>query len=265
MPDSFDLFVFHRDPGFDAACLEGGASGIVVDFETHGKAHRQAGFDTQINGHDWQDLRDIKQQLQAYVICRINGINDHTESEVRQALALGADEILIPMVRKLEEVTTILDFVKEEARVSVMIETMEAVAITRQLDRLPLARAYVGLNDLRICRGSESIFTAMADGTLESIREMIKSVPFGFGGLTLPGCGAPLPVECFLDEMTRLDCRFAFLRRAFFQATSGKNVRDELPRISAAVRASLSRDQDSIKQGKRLLTEYLDRILTTRQ
>lgn len=263
--DSLDLFVFHRDTDLDSESLEGGAKGIVVDFETRGKVNRQQGFDTQINDHNWQDLHDIKQELQAYVICRIDGINDHTETEVLRAIELGADEILIPMVRKLNEVTTMLDLVKEKAQVSVMIETMEAVNITRQLDQLPLARAYVGLNDLRICRGSESIFSAIADGTVESIREMIKYTPFGFGGLTIPGYGTPLPVEHFLHEMTRLDCQFTFLRRSFFQDTADKKIQDGLRNISSAIQSSMGRDKESTKHGKLELNNQLDRILNTGQ
>lgn len=262
---SLDLFVFHRATRLDAASLEGGAKGIVVDFETHGKADRQQGFDTQINDHDWHDLRDVKEDLNAYVICRINGTNDNTEAEVMQALHLGADEILIPMIRKLSEVTTILHLVKEKAHVSVMIETLEAINITRQLDQLPLARVYVGLNDLRICRGSDSIFSAIEDGTVESIREMIKYTPFGFGGLTTPGFGTPLPVEHFLHEMTRLDCQFTFLRRSFFQDTAKKNIQEELFKISEAIQLSMNRDEESIKQGKLELTGQLDHILNSRE
>lgn len=259
--NGLDLFVFHRDTDLDAASLEGGAKGIVIDFETSGKADRQQGFDTQINQHNWQDLGDIKQNLQAYVICRINGINDQTESEVVKAIELGADEILIPMVRTVNEVTSILDLVKEKAQVSVMIETNEAVNITRQLDQLPLARAYVGLNDLRICRGSKSIFTAIADGTVESIRGMVKHTAFGFGGLTIPGCGTPLPVELFLHEMTRLDCQFTFLRRSFFQDTAGKNIQNELHNISSAIQSSINRNKQSTQQGKMDLKAQLDLIL----
>ena len=259
-PDALDLFVFHRNNDLNAACLEGGAKGIVIDFETRGKSVRQQGFDTQINEHNWDDLRAVKQDSKAYVVCRINGYNADTETEVLQALDFKADEILIPMVRELSEVSAILKLVKNRARVSAMIETMEAVNIAPLLDQLPLARIYVGLNDLRICRGSQSIFTAVADGTVESIRHMIKHTPFGFGGLTIPGYGNPLPVELFLHEMTRLECEFTFLRRSFFKDTAGKKPQEEIPRIVSAALSSMHRDEASVKLDKQILTDKLAQI-----
>lgn len=264
-PDSLDLFVFHRNTGLNTACLEGGAKGIVIDFETRGKTVRQQGFDTQINDHGWHDLRDVKKDLQTYVICRINGYNESTEAEVLHALDLQADEILIPMVRQLSEVSAILKLVKDRACVSAMVETVEAVKITRLLDQLPLARIYVGLNDLRICRGSQSIFTAIADGTVESIRDKVKHTPFGFGGLTIPGHGKPLPVELFLHEMTRLECQFTFLRRSFFHDTADKKPQNELLRIKSAVQSSIRREEKIIKRDKQILTEKLAQILKSPQ
>ena len=167
------------------------------------------------------------------------------------------------MVRKMSEVSDVLELAENRARVSVMIETLEAIEISRQLDQLALARVYVGLNDLCICRQSHSIFSALADGTVESIREKFRKTPFGFGGLTIPGYGSPLPVEHFLDEMTRLECAFTFLRRSFFRDTVNRNLKDELPRISSAVRSSVERDARAIEQGKLDLAEQLKTILMT--
>jgi hypothetical protein len=261
----FDLFVFHRNPALNAAALQGGASGIVVDFETRGKVERQSGFDTEINDHDWRDIREIRQHSDAYIICRINSINHGTDAEVNQAIELGVNEILIPMVRNLDEVTNVLELVDERVQVSAMIETMEAVKIARQLDQLPIARIYIGLNDLSICRGSDSIFSAVADGTVESIREKIQHTPFGFGGLTIPGYGAPLPVELFLHEMTRLNCQFTFLRRSFFRDTANRSIQDELPKILSAIRSSMSRNDESIRRDKSALGERLVHILSSKE
>ena len=258
-----DLFVFHRDLPMDKATLDGGVKGVVLDFEKRGKTERQNGFDTQINDHRWNELREVKQDLQCYVICRINGTSDHTKDEVAKTLDFGADEILIPMVRQTSEVISILKMARDKARVSAMIETTDAINISHQLDQLQLARVYVGLNDLRICRGSNSIFTAMADGTLESIREKIKQTPFGFGGLTIPGFGAPLPVELFLNEMTRMACQFTFLRRSFFRDTAGKNVQLALRSMFSAIQVSMNSSQTNIHLNQTKLRNQLDRIVAS--
>ena len=203
----------------------------------------------------------MKQDLGAYAICRINRFNHQSETEVIKALQLGADEILLPMVRTVEEVTSVLELVKDKARLGVMIETDEAVEIAGQLDQLPLARVYVGLNDLRVCRGNDSIFSAMADGTVEKIRENVKQVQFGFGGLTVPGSGAPLPVEHFAHEMTRLDCQFTFLRRSFFKDTSNRCLDEAISAISGFVASSFNRDRETIRDDQLKLAVQFDRIL----
>lgn len=258
---SFDLFVFHRTLHDDIACVQGGAIGIVVDFETIGKAERQLGFDTQISEHGFDDLFEVKRKVQAYTICRINAFGVHSIQEINQILEVGVDEILMPMVRNIEEVIEVLELVDGKAQIGVMIETLEAVDIASQLDQMPLSRVYVGLNDLHICRGSDSLFTAMVDGTVERIREKIKNTPFGFGGLTIPNFGRPLPVEHFFNELTRLDCQFSFLRRSFFNDTVNKMPQVEIPNILAALRSAMDRTEEIIEQDKNALAVQLNDIL----
>jgi hypothetical protein len=102
------------------------------------------------------------------------------------------------------------------------------------LGKLPLSRVYVGLNDLAIDRKKRFIFSALADGTVDYIRQYIK-VPFGFAGLTLPDCGYPIPANLLYSEMARLLCSFAFLRRSFLRDIRGKNLAIEIPHIWVVV------------------------------
>ena len=68
------------------------------------------------------------------------------------------------------------------------------------LARLPISRAYVGLNDLSIERKSRSIFEPLTDGLVDAIRPLF-TVPFGLAGLTLPECGRPIPCRLLIGEM----------------------------------------------------------------
>jgi hypothetical protein len=122
-----------------------------------------------------------------------------------------------------------------------MIETDTAVKNAASFTRYPLARVYVGLNDLHIDRGSQHIFSAVADGTVERVKREIGHVPFGFGGLTLPEMGEPLPCLLLVAELARLECQFSFLRRSFYRDIEGRALSSEIPRMLAAMHAAVRR------------------------
>jgi hypothetical protein len=256
-----ELFVFHRQLDLDRAGVAAGAAGVVVDLETRDKPSRQKGFDTQINDHTVDDVARLKEQTDAQVICRINGVGGDSDDEVRGVVDAGADEVLIPMVTTNKQVDQVFDLVGGDCRVGIMIETSEAVEIAGELDDYPLSRIYVGLNDLRISRGTASIFSAIADGMLTEIRDKVQRTPFGFGGLTIPGCGDPLAVEHLVNEVSRLDCQFTFLRRSFFRDTQGQDLQVEIPRIVNAVREADVRPDAAVDSDRLRMLRDLDSLL----
>ncbi len=131
----------------------GGVAAVVVDWENDGKEERQSAADTEINRHTVDDLRRTRAATGARVLCRINRSGSRTQDEVELALDAGADELLLPMVRSVAEVESVLDIVDGRAGLGILVETRDAVAAAEELGRLPLSRVYVGLNDLSIERG----------------------------------------------------------------------------------------------------------------
>jgi hypothetical protein len=245
----FALLLFSVDPDVIGAAVSGGVRGIVVDWEHRGKSRRQSGFDTEVNHLTLRDLKRVRECTAAPVICRINAVSDGTALEVEAALDAGTDEILLPMVRTVQEVEDVLELIRGRCGVGVLVETEAGVAISSRLAPLPLSRVYVGLNDLAIDRGLPNIFASVADGTVERVRALF-SPPFGFGGLTLPDRGHPIPCRLLMAEMARLGCQFSFLRRSFHRDVSGLDVAAEVRRICAAIKdmrdrtpAQLARDQ----------------------
>src|SRR3712207_5914019 len=99
-----DLFLFTVDPAFGRDVVAAGAAGIVVDWERRGKHRRQAGEGTQINGDTLADLVRVRAATDGRVLCRVNAAGPWTAREVDDAVAAGADEVLLPMVRTAEEV-----------------------------------------------------------------------------------------------------------------------------------------------------------------
>jgi hypothetical protein len=231
-----DLFLFTVDPGWGSAVVRAGAAGIVVDWERRGKARRQLGEDTQINADTAEDLARMRAATDGRLLCRINGVGPWTRGEVDEAIACGADEILLPMVRTPDEVDRALDLVAGRCGLGILIETQDAVARAAELARRPLSRIYVGLNDLRIDRRSDELFRPLVDGTVDDVRAVVTQ-PFGVGGLTLPEGGFPVPSGLLAAELVRLPADFTFLRRSFTADMAGRDPFAEVPRLLEALTA----------------------------
>jgi len=250
----FDLLLFSVIPTVINEALAGGIRTVIVDLEKRGKQTRQKGYDTQINEHFFEDIYTVKSNTAARVITRINPCWQDSQNEIDQALAFGTDEILLPMVRSVEEVERTLRCVDGRCELGILIETVEAVNLSRELSTLPLGRVYVGLNDLAIDRRLANIFLSVIDGTIDGIRGYF-SQPFGFGGLTLPGFGVPVPSELLISECARLRSDFSFLRRSFFRDTAGKDISQAVPVMLQAVAAAFQRSEAELAQDhQRLVT-----------
>lgn len=267
MATGFTLVLFSTRPEFILPAVKAGIGAVLVDWENRGKEQRQASADTQINYDTIEDLRGVAAGTDVPVICRINRREAATDQEagraagpgldtrplpveeIEQAIEAGADEVLLPMVRRVEEVELALDQAGGRCGVGIMIETMAAVERAEELARLPLARAYVGLNDLAIERNSQNIFIPLVDGLLEHVRRPFR-LPFGFGGLTLPDRGFPVPCRLLIGEMARLDCDFSCVRRSFHADVRGRDLAAEVPRIHDALDRAFRRPPDAIARDR---------------
>ncbi|WP_158284990.1 hypothetical protein [Hoeflea marina] len=257
--EAFDLLLFHREVQLSCDFLEAGVSGIIVDLEHSGKHHRQAGFDTEINAHRIEDIRRLRDRTKGFILCRLSG-PDASEEELSGIIESGADEIIVPMVRAPEQVERIARIAEDLCRIMVMIETVEATRHVEALCALPIGRIYVGLNDLRIDRKSDSIFAPLADGLLPALRQRCSGMPFGFGGLTLPELGAPLPARHLYAEMARLDCGFSFLRRSFYRDTADMDPAAALLRMRRALSEARGRGASAVQGQHREMVAAIEAL-----
>ena len=149
-----DLLVFTPDAARAAAVVEAGAAGVILDWERRGKARRQQGQDTQINEDTAADLAAVRSAVPATgrgrVLCRVNGAGPWTAHEVQVAVELGADEVLLPMVRTAADVDLALDAVAGRCGLGVLVETQAAVDVVREagardqaVDGVPLTERIV--------------------------------------------------------------------------------------------------------------------------
>jgi hypothetical protein len=239
----FQLLLFHRDVVSSQIYTDAGVDALIVDLENKGKGARQVGFDTEINTHNLFDLETVKDKTNAHVMCRINGPNPDMKLEIADVLSAGADEIIVPMIRNIDQACAAVDCVSGDAKITLMVETQEALSFVPALSALPIDRIYIGLNDLQISRGTVSIFSSLIDGSLDKVRSGVKGVQFGFGGLTLRGMGDPLPVSHFVADLARLRAEFTFLRRSFYRDVRTQNPSDALRQMKEDIHDAKQRNQ----------------------
>lgn len=224
--------------------MAAGGAGVVVDWERRRKHRRQAGVDTEINADTPEDLGAVRAATSGRVVCRVNGWDARTPAEIDLAVALGADEVLLPMVRRPEEVDRALERTDGRCGLGILVETTDAVRRVDELVRRPLSRVYVGLNDLMIDRGGACLFTPLVDGTVDRVRDAAGAAgtPFGVAGLTLPEAGRPVPCRLLIGELARIGADFTFLRRSFHADTAGRDLAAEVPRILDALAVARRRE-----------------------
>lgn len=201
-----------------------GVDRIFVDLEYIGKADRQSGLDTVKSKHTLDDVRIISKAItMAELLVRINPIHEATEEycsskeEIDIAIANGADIIMLPFFKTLNEVAQFLTYVNGRVKTMLLLETPEAVEIIDEILQLKgIDYIHIGLNDLSLGYGMKFMFQLLADGTVERLctkfRE--KGIPYGFGGIASLGKGM-IPAEMIIREHYRLGSTCAILSRSF--------------------------------------------------
>ena len=201
-----------------------GVDRIFVDLEYIGKADRQGGMDTVQSHHTLDDVRRVSDSITtAELVVRVNPIHDATtqyassEYEVDAAISNGADIVMLPFFRKLDEVKRFLCAVGGRAKTMLLLETPEAVDIIDdilQLDGIDFI--HIGLNDLSLGYGMKFMFELLADGTVDRLCAKFSKagIPYGFGGIASLGKGL-IPAEMVIMEHYRLGSTCAILSRSF--------------------------------------------------
>ncbi len=223
MNQPFELIAFFSNIEDANILVKSGIDGIIVDWERKGKELRQQLYNTQVNQHSKEDLNAVSKLEIPNIICRLNPQSKVNSEEIITAIDLGANEIIIPMVRLTREVENVLEIVQDRAKTSIMLETTAGIAAIDQLNKLPLERIYIGLNDLSIELNSRNLFGPVTDGMLDTIRPKISN-KFGFGGLTHPQMGSPIPCKVLIEEMKRLGATYGILRRSFYKDALGHTI-----------------------------------------
>lgn len=222
-----DLIYITNDPAVAKIAEKNGVDRIMVDLETLGKEDRQRNMNTVKSNHTAQDISVIADALtESELLVRVNPWNAHSVEEINEAVMRGADRIMLPMWKTVEEVTAFFDAIGGRTHSTLLLETKEAVAcLDRVLEDPRVEEIHIGLNDLHLSYGQTFMFEPLSTGMVDALCEKCraKGVKYGFGGVARIGEGT-LPAERIVMEHYRLGSTLVILSRSFCNYTDIKDM-----------------------------------------
>lgn len=272
------LMYITNNPDVARIAEEAGVDRIFVDMEYIGKADRQGGMDTVQSRHTAEDVRRLRPVVKkAQLMVRINpmhsGTSEYNSSreEIEAVIEAGADVIMLPYFKTVEEVKLFVELVAGRAKTFPLVETPEAVAVIDEILALPgIDEIHVGLNDLSLGLGRKFMFELLSDGTIDALAKKFKAagIPFGFGGIASLGRGI-LPSEYVVREHYRLGSTATILSRSFCNVHKIQDLRlirrifrDGVAQIRdlEAECAEYAADSDYFAENARIVAQKVRRI-----
>lgn len=194
-----------------------GVDRLWVDMEWMGKEERQPG-DTVKSRHTLEDITNLRKVLtKSQLMTRVNPIHNGSKEEIREAIDRGAEVVMLPMWKTVDEAKRFVDYVDGRAVVNLLLETKEAWGILNEVVTIPgIDEIYVGLNDLHLSLHKTFMFEMLAEGTVDEICNVLKTnkIKYGFGGIGRIGDGL-LPADHILAEHVRIGSQMVILSRTF--------------------------------------------------
>lgn len=212
------LMFITNDPTIALGAEQAGVDRIFIDLEQVGKDYRQGGMDTVQSNHTVSDVAAMREILtKSELLVRVNQIYWNSESEIDAVIEAGADIVMLPYFKTVEQVKKFLGFVNGRAKTCLLFETPEAVKLADEILELDgIDECYIGLNDLHLGYGMKFMFELVADGTVDSLCAKFARAgkPYGFGGIARLDTGT-LSADIILGENVRLGCSTQILSRGF--------------------------------------------------
>ena len=216
---ALEYFYITNSPEYAKACERAGVDRIFVDMEYIGKDERQGGLDTVKNHHTVEDVKNVRAAIsKSKLLVRVNPIHDGSKEEIESVIAAGADYIMLPMWKSVDEVKEFIRLVGKGAKTVLLLETDEArLCLNKVIELDGIDEIYIGLNDLHLSQHKKFMFELYTDGTVDEIVSKLKSknIKFGIGGVGKVNCDNLLSAENILCEHYRLGSSMVILARAF--------------------------------------------------
>ena len=147
------LMYITNDPAVAKIAADAGVDRIFIDMEVLGKAERQGGMDTVQSHHTPEDIAKVRAAIgdQAEIMARVNPMNPNSQTEIDDAIANGADVIMLPMWRTADDLRQLVRMVNGRAKVMPLLETDTAAEHLPEALAVPgIDQMHIGLNDLHL-------------------------------------------------------------------------------------------------------------------
>ncbi len=175
-------------------------------------------MDTVKNHHTIEDIKRIKSILSySKLLVRVNPWNINSKDEIERVINAGADIIMLPYWKTIDEVKYFIDTVNKRRKTTLLLETKEAVECIDDVLRFGgFDEIHIGLNDLHLSYGLTFMFELLTNGIVERLCKKFSEygIPYGFGGIAKLGDGL-IPAEKIIMEHYRLGSSRAILSRTF--------------------------------------------------
>ena len=221
------LMYITKHPEIAQIAEEAGVDWIFVDMEFIGKDCRIVGLDTVQNHHTVEDVATVKAAVcSAKVLVRVNPIHEifpnylSSKEEIDTVIKVGADIIMLPYFKTIEEVEVFIKYVDNRAKTCLLVETPEAAYLLEKIVEVPgIDMIHIGLNDMHLAMKMKFMFQLLYDGSVDKWARVIKSkgIMFGFGGVASLDGGA-IPERMILKEHYRLGSQMVIVSRSFCNA-----------------------------------------------
>ena len=222
------LMYITNKPEVAQIAQEAGVDCIFIDMEYIGKADRQGGMDTVQSHHTVEDIIRLRPFItSSELLVRVNPIHDQgsyrgtihssSEEEINAVIEAGADIVMLPYFKTIDEIITFLNIVDGRIKTSLLLETVESVNLIDDILQLDgIDEIHIGLNDLSLEQGKNFMFQLLADGTVENLCHIISTygIPYGFGGIASPGHGM-IPAEYIIRDHHYYGSQYVILSRSF--------------------------------------------------
>ncbi len=254
------LMMIVNQPDIARYIAQCGVDRIFVDLEHLGKKERQGHLDTWMSRHTAEDISLIREAIgDTTLLVRLNPWHDGSGPEIEDALARGADLLMLPMFHSAVEVEAFCRAVRGRVPVIPLVETAQALDDLAAVATVQgVSEVFIGLNDLHLSLGLKFMFEPLANGLLDRAAAQLRElgVPFGFGGLARVGEGL-LPAERIIGEHVRLGSTSAILSRTFHrQAASVAAMQAEMDFPGELARLRAAFDDYSMADDARLAANH---------
>ena len=249
-----------------------GVDRVMVDLEILGKEDRQGHLDTVMSAHSIDDILDIRNAIStSKLVVRVNPIHDDSINEIDEVVNCGADAVMLPMFKTVDEVEKFIHFLNGRANSILLLETPQALVRIDEILLVPqIDEIYIGLNDLHLGMGLDFMFELLSGGIVEYLSEKIKSagIKFGFGGIARLGQGK-LDSSLILSEHHRLGSQVVILSRDFHggatnlsELTKNIDLEFEVNKIRSFIKMLDSSTEKQQMENKKRLSKLVKDIVS---